>query len=174
MSADTKTVLIVNMTEGSQNTYDKFTFLLKQATSDYKFRSTNLDEYLSGKLVSTFDMVVFGLLDTDYDDMHDSLKEMIDHYANAPILGYFNTVVQRAPEFVWPCDDKPIPMEHIVSIDIRDADVPAHLPTIVNTLKKMTKAYDDHKKNVVRAKFDSFDKDGSGAIDYDELRLMLE
>lgn len=67
----------------------------------FELKSTNYNKFSEGKKIASFDICLLALFDTDYtDDVWEEQFDMLEHYMNAPVAAFVNTVNERTQVYL--------------------------------------------------------------------------
>ena len=145
-----------------------------------KVKTTDYDSYMDGKKKTSFDAVLLTFFkDVSADDI-EMKEEYYDEYTQAPIVAYAVCTQDNEEEEIENVSkvlkakvgNRLISPEPYVFEDLKDTIAGAD--KFGETLKDLFDKYESMKNGSVKEAFSKFDKDGSGAIDINELQGLME
>jgi hypothetical protein len=144
---------------------------LKTQHGNYrKVKKTFYDQYQEGSKSAKFDFVVASFFSEEVtaDDV-EMQEEIYNHYATAPVYVW---VVPKSEDLdgLKALFTKTHASSHVVVYEGDDKEAKAN--ALVEAFKWAETEYATQSNDVVKKTFDKYDKDGSGAIDKEELQNL--
>ena len=157
-------VLVIIPNDTVMEKFKKLNGFFSSVFKNFQLKATSNDEFLEGKLIATFDFAVILNEDNIDEEEFEMQREFLEHYLTCPISASFTTYGTKLPE------DLSSKLTQATSIDEdmtgREQEVLVQLAELCSQCSAIQDSMDEGK---VKEAFNKFDKDGSGAIDRDEL-----
>ena len=170
------TALIINQDKENGFLYESLldtSEALKSKTSSFrKVKTTFYDEYAEGTKRAKYDLVVATFFNGDIcaDDV-EMQEDIYNFYATAPVFAWVIPAGDEV-EGLKAFFSKTHAKSHVVTYEGDEKDAKA--AAVLQALEWAESQYNTLSSETVKPLFDKFDKDGSGAIDKDELAKLCE
>ena len=147
-------VLVVSQVK---ETLAKFDLLTREHAGQFSFKTTHFESFQEGKKSDKFDCVIFWVPEDDFDTLEMS-EDFYKHYSIAPVTAWYTSADAERLNETFKTGDG--------DVHAKSEDNKASLKTILDQCRqRYNKVLDED----VTPAFNKFDKDGSGAIDKQEL-----